>query len=151
MIKRNKRRVHRVSILKVKLFLCYCKVVYSVTEDEAGVEGDNLIVGNTNKSGDYFTITKDGIYTFQKQYEASSTNGVWYNSAQETDVLVEQIPEYEGYLVTDGVDDQIRSSAITMGKDFTVVTESILIQPTENNVTGIVKPKHYCRFRFRLF
>lgn len=73
-------------------------------------EGDNLIVGNANKRGDYFIITKDGIYTFQKQYEASSTNGVWYNSAQETDVLVEQIPEYEGYLVTDGVDDRIASS-----------------------------------------
>ena len=29
--------------------------------------------------------------------------------------------EYAGYLVTDGVDDKIVSSAFTMGKDFTAV------------------------------
>ena len=56
--------------------------------------------------------------------------------------------EYAGYLVTDGVDDQIRSSAITMGKDFTVVTESILIQPTKNNVTGIVKPNSFSLYNY---
>jgi hypothetical protein len=56
--------------------------------------------------------------------------------------------EYAGYLVTDGVDDQIRSSAITMGKDFTVVTESILIQPTENNVTDIVKPNSFSLYNY---
>lgn len=102
-------------------------------------EGDNLIVGNANKRGDYFTITKDGIYTFQKQYEASSTNGVWYNSAQETDVLVEQIPEYEGYLVTDGVDDKITSSAFKMGKDWTVVGDWKFINDESKNA-GIIKP-----------
>lgn len=65
-------------------------------------EGDSCIVGNANKSDDYIKIIKDGIYTFQKQYAATSVNGIWYNSSQEVDVLVEQIPEYEGYLVTDG-------------------------------------------------
>lgn len=102
-------------------------------------EGDNLIVGNANKSGDYFTITKDGIYTFQKQYEASSTNGVWYNSAQETDVLVEQIPEYEGYLVTDGVDDRVVSSSFTLNKDWTIVGNWKMLQPEANKLSGIVK------------
>lgn len=102
-------------------------------------EGDNLIVGNANKSGDYFTITKDGIYTFQKQYEASSTNGIWYNSAQETDVLVEQIPDYEGYLVTDGVDDKIQSSAFTVGKDWTTVGEWEFLKEDAIKIAGIAK------------
>lgn len=102
-------------------------------------EGDNLIVGNANKSGDYFTITKDGIYTFQKQYEASSTNGIWYNSAQETDVLVEQIPDYEGYLVTDGVDDKIQSSAFTVGKDWTIVGEWEFLKEGAIKIAGIAK------------
>lgn len=39
------------------------------------------------------------------------------------DITIEQIPEYEGYLVTDGVDDKIASSAFKMGEDFTVVGE----------------------------
>lgn len=111
-------------------------------------EGDNLIVGNANKSGDYFTITKDGIYTFQKQYEASSTNGVWYNSAQETDVLVEQIPEYEGYLVTDGVDDKIMSSAFTMGKDFTVVGEWVFMGVDSINYAGFIKDSSFILYNY---
>lgn len=75
-------------------------------------EGDSCIVGNANKSDDYIKIIKDGIYTFQKQYAATSVNGIWYNSSQEVDVLVEQIPEYEGYLVTDGVDDIASSNTV---------------------------------------
>lgn len=87
-------------------------------------EGDSCIVGNANKSGDYIKIIKDGIYTFQKQYAATSVNGIWYNSSQEVDVLIEQIPEYEGYLITDGVDDKVTSvNAVTLNKDFTVVGE----------------------------
>lgn len=101
-------------------------------------EGDGCIVGNANKSGDYIKIIKDGIYTFQKQYAATSINGIWYNSSQEVDVLVEQIPEYEGYLVTDGVDDMITSSAFNIGKDFTIVGDWKFIDNKKSG-TGLVK------------
>lgn len=101
-------------------------------------EGDSCIVGNANKSGDYIKIIKDGIYTFQKQYAATSVNGIWYNSSQEVDVLVEQIPEYEGYLVTDGVDDKIVSSVFGMGKDFTIVGDWKFIDNKKSG-TGLVK------------
>lgn len=86
-------------------------------------EGDSCIVGNANKSGNYITIIKDGIYTFQKQYAATSINGIWYNSSQEVDVLIEQIPEYEGYLVTDGVDDKAVSKQFKFGENFTVILD----------------------------
>lgn len=86
-------------------------------------DGDYLLVGNANKIGDYVKITKDGVYTFQKQYVATSTNGIWYNSSQEVDVLVEQIPEYEGYLVTDGVDDKVVSKQFKFGENFTVILD----------------------------
>lgn len=102
-------------------------------------EGDSCIVGNANKSGDYIKIIKDGIYTFQKQYAATSVNGIWYNSSQEVDVLVEQIPEYEGYLVTDGVDDKITSSTFEMGNDWTVIGDWELINTGKNDNAGIVK------------
>ena len=101
-------------------------------------EGDSCIVGNANKSGDYIKIIKDDIYTFQKQYAATSINGIWYNSSQEVDVLVEQIPEYEGYLVTDGVDDKIVSSSFEMGKDFTIVGDWKFIDNKKSG-TGLVK------------
>lgn len=102
-------------------------------------EGDRCLIGNANKSGEYISVNKDGTYTFQKQYAATSTNGIWYNSSQEVDVLVEQIPEYEDYLVTDGVDDKIDSSAFKMGEDFTVVGEWKLLPVSNYSYAGIIK------------
>ena len=104
-------------------------------------EGDSCIVGNANKSGDYIKIIKDGIYTFQKQYAATSINGIWYNSSQEVDVLVEQIPEYEGYLVTDGVDDIASSNIVVYEADFTFIGEWKFIQK-DNTVAGINSVSH---------
>lgn len=104
-------------------------------------EGDSCIVGDANKSGDYIKIIKDGIYTFQKQYAATSINGIWYNSSQEVDVLVEQIPEYEGYLITDGVDDKVQSSSFTMNEDWTIVGDWELLSNVQINC-GIVKAQN---------
>lgn len=47
--------------------------------------------------------------------------------------------EYAGYLVTDGVDDKIASSAFEMGKDFTVVGEWKMLPVSNYNYAGIVK------------
>lgn len=104
-------------------------------------DGDHLLVGNANKMDDYVKITKDGVYTFQKQYVATSTNGIWYNSSQEVDVLIEQIPEYEGYLVTDGVDDIASSNTIIYEADFTFIGEWRFIQK-DDTVAGINSVSH---------
>lgn len=104
-------------------------------------EGDRCLIGNANKSGEYISVTKDGTYTFQKQYAATSTNGIWYNSSQEVDVLVEQIPEYEGYLVTDGVDDKVQSYGFTMNEDWTIVGDWELLSNVQINC-GIVKAQN---------
>lgn len=104
-------------------------------------EGDRCLIGNANKSGEYISVNKDGTYTFQKQYAATSTNGIWYNSSQEVDVLVEQIPEYEGYLVTDGVDDKVRSAAFTLNEDWTIVGDWELLSNVQINC-GIVKAQN---------
>lgn len=101
-------------------------------------EGDRCLIGNANKSGEYISVNKDGTYTFQKQYAATSTNGIWHNSSQEVDVLVEQIPEYEGYLVTDGVDDEVRSAAFTLNEDWTIVGNWEFIT-NENKNAGLTK------------
>ncbi len=102
-------------------------------------DGDYLLVGNANKRDDYVKITKDGVYTFQKQYVATSTNGIWYNSSQEVDVLVEQIPEYEGYLITDGVDDEIISAKLIQFADkFTIVGDWKFMEDRNDNA-GLLK------------
>lgn len=78
----------------------------------------------TSEGQQLYKISEDGTYTLPSfPFKA---NGDWYgftlNKVQEScDITIEQIPEYEGYLVTDGVDDKIVSSVFGMGKDFTIV------------------------------
>lgn len=96
----------------------------------------------TSEGQQLYKISEDGTYTLPSfPFKA---NGDWYgftlNKVQETcDITIEQIPEYEGYLVTDGVDDKITSSAFKMGNDWTVIGDWELINTGKNNNAGIVK------------
>lgn len=80
----------------------------------------------TSEGQQLYKISEDGTYTLPSfPFKA---NGDWYgftlNKVQEScDITIEQIPEYEGYLVTDGVDDMIGSSIFEIGKDFTIIGE----------------------------
>lgn len=89
----------------------------------------------------YIDITTDGIHMLNKP--ASQIRQLIVEFAEDFDpdhvVTIEQIPEYEGYLVTDGVDDKITSSAFKMGKDWTVVRDWKFINDESKNA-GIIKP-----------
>lgn len=88
----------------------------------------------------YIDITTDGIHMLNKP--ASQIRQLIVEFAEDFDpdhvVTIEQIPEYEGYLVTDGVDDMITSSAFQMGKDFTIVGDWKFIDNKKSG-TGLVK------------
>lgn len=88
----------------------------------------------------YIDITTDGIYMLNKP--ASQIRQLIVEFAEDFDpdhvVTIEQIPEYEGYLVTDGVDDKIVSSSFEMGKDFTIVGDWKFIDNKKSS-TGLVK------------
>nr|UVN10384.1 MAG: hypothetical protein [Bacteriophage sp.] len=96
----------------------------------------------TSEGQQIYKISEDGIYTLPSfPFKA---NGDWYgftlNKVQETcDITIEQIPEYEGYLVTDGVDDKITSSIFEMGNDWTVIGDWELINTGKKDNAGIVK------------
>lgn len=96
----------------------------------------------TSEGQQIYKIPEDGIYTLPSfPFKA---NGDWYgftlNKVQEScDITIEQIPEYEGYLVTDGVDDKIISSIFKMGNDWTVIGDWELINTGKNDNAGIVK------------
>ena len=96
----------------------------------------------TSEGQQIYEISEDGIYTLPSFLFIA--NGNWYgftlNKVQEScDITIEQIPEYEGYLVTDGVDDKIDSSAFKMGEDFTVVGEWKLLPVSNYSYAGIIK------------
>lgn len=102
----------------------------------------------TSEGQQIYKISEDGTYTLPSFL--FKANGDWYgftlDKIQEScDITIEQIPEYEGYLVTDGVDDKITSSAFEMGKDFTVVGEWRFIID-ERKVAGLIKPPSFYLF-----
>lgn len=106
-------------------------------------DGQTLSYGQATSEGQQlYKISEDGTYTLPSfPFKA---NGDWYgftlNKVQEScDITIEQIPEYEGYLVTDGVDDKITSSTFEMGNDWTVIGDWELINTGKNDNAGIVK------------
>lgn len=104
-------------------------------------EGDVLAFGYAATYD--LTYTSDGIYAIDlppvdKPYGFSLQSSLTENLPT-TPVTIELLPfEYEGYLVTDGVDDKIVSSVFGMGKDFTIVGDWKFIDNKKSG-TGLVK------------
>lgn len=89
----------------------------------------------------YFLISSDGIYDLPAfEFPAKGYYyGFGFTKIQETcDITIEQIPEYEGYLITDGVDDGVKSSPFTLNKDWTIVGNWEFIT-NENKNAGLTK------------
>lgn len=86
------------------------------------------------------TITEDGTYSISAGIGKLRSMNVVYAEDFDPDhvVTIEQIPEYEGYLVTDGVDDKIESSPFTFNKDWTIVGNWTMLSNIPSNC-GIVK------------
>lgn len=89
----------------------------------------------------HFLISSDGIYDLPAfEFPAKGDYyGFEFTKIQSScNITIEQIPEYEGYLVTDGVDNKIVSSVFRMGKDFTIVGDWKFIDNKKSG-TGLVK------------
>lgn len=108
---------------------------WTVRVMERYTEGANII----------YEFDKDGTYQIDHTTTGSGNQLRLYirmycavPNTEGTTVTIEQIPEYEGYLVTDGVDDKIVSSVFGMGKDFTIVGDWKFIDNKKSG-TGLVK------------
>ena len=102
---------------------------------------ENQTINYRSSSGISYIIDQDGIYTLPEiEIAASGWYGFQFNKVQEScNITIEQIPDLEGYLVTDGVDDKITSSTFEMGNDWTVIGDWELINTGKNDNAGIVK------------
>ena len=68
-------------------------------------------------------ILNEGI-KIVKINPVNTSIGFFTNKAFEAqNIIIEQIPEYEGYLVTDGVDDKAVSKQFKFGENFTVILD----------------------------
>ena len=84
-------------------------------------------------------ILNEGI-NIVKINPVNTSIGFFTNKAFEAqNIIIEQIPEYEGYLVTDGVDDVIQSKRFLLHRNWTMVGDWRFMPPLKNTNSGIVK------------
>ena len=108
------------------------------------VDGQKIFLGRKSVT-DAYVIDKDGIY--RSDYNIPQEDGKvivgigTVGFTGECNITIEQIPEYEGYLVTDGVDDKVQSSSFTMNEDWTIVGDWELLSNVQINC-GIVKAQN---------
>lgn len=111
---------HNLIIAPIQNDLSY-DIKVKVTGLKDGVKFKWGWIGTTG----YIDITTDGIHMLNKP--ASQIIQLIVEFAEDFDpdhvVTIEQIPEYEGYLVTDGVDDKAVSKQFKFGENFTVILD----------------------------
>lgn len=114
-------------------------------------EGVSLILGRTNFI--FYTIAQDGIYDIDVTDDSGSSSpiiGYRINKILDScDITIEQISEYEGYLVSDGVDDKIMSSNFRLQHDFTVVGEWQFLPPDKTIYCGMSKGTSFILYNFQ--
>lgn len=99
--------------------------------------GQEMIYRGSNNT--FLTnIPSDGIYVLPAVENGSNLGFQFVSYTGDCDITIEQIPEYEGYLVTDGVDDKVESSTFTLNKDWTIVGNWTMLSNIPSNC-GIIK------------
>lgn len=120
--------------------------VYNFNLKITGLKTGNLLSISQGATLDNIiaNINKDGVYNIKAAVDDSWNQRRIYfwirnSNGPETTLSIEQIPDHEGYLVTDGVDDIVASSSFELDKKFTVVGEWKFIN-NESKRAGIVFP-----------
>lgn len=102
--------------------------------------GQEMIYRGSNNT--FLTnIPSDGIYVLPAVENGSNLGFQFVSYTGDCDITIEQIPEYEGYLVTDGVDDIASSNIVVYEADFTFIGEWKFIQKGDT-VAGINSVSH---------
>lgn len=84
-------------------------------------------------------IPSDGIYVLPAVENGSNLGFQFVSYTGDCDITIEQIPEYEGYLITDGVDDEIISAKLIQFADkFTIVGDWKFMEDRNDNA-GLLK------------
>lgn len=110
-------------------------VLYTAVNKDSSIKKVKIKVTNSipgfyfgNKpANQIIDLSTDGIYEIPSYNSPNDVTQYGFRCSNVNDscnITIEQIPEYEGYLITDGVDDKVTSvNAVTLNKDFTVVGE----------------------------
>lgn len=103
---------------------------------------DNQSITYANSGTTITTINSDGVYELPSfEFAAAGTYyGFIFSKPQEScDITIEQIPDYEGYLVLDGINDYIATAKFYLGDNFTIVGEWRFLDTSTSDNAGITK------------
>lgn len=127
-------------------------VLYTAVNKDSSIKKVKIKVTNSIP-GFYFgnkpankiiDLSTDGIYEIPSYNSPNDVTQYGFRCSNVNDscnITIEQIPEYEGYLVTDGVDDIASSNTFVYEADFTFIGEWKFIQK-DNTVAGINSLSH---------
>lgn len=124
-------------------------VLYTAVNKDSSIKKVKIKVTNSipgfyfgNKpANQIIDLSTDGIYEIPSYNSPNDVTQYGFRCSNVNDscnITIEQIPEYEGYLVTDGVDDEVRSAAFTLNEDWTIVGNWEFIT-NENKNAGLTK------------
>lgn len=127
-------------------------VLYTAVNKDSSIKKVKIKVTNSipgfyfgNKpANQIIDLSTDGIYEIPSYNSPNDVTQYGFRCSNVNDscnITIEQIPEYEGYLVTDGVDDIASSNTFVYEADFTFIGEWKFIQK-DNTVAGINSVSH---------
>lgn len=127
-------------------------VLYTAVKKDSSIKKVKIKVTNSipgfyfgNKpANQIIDLSTDGIYEIPSYNSPNDDTQYGFRCSNVNDscnITIEQIPEYEGYLVTDGVDDIAFSNTVVYEADFTFIGEWKFIQK-DDTVAGINSVSH---------
>lgn len=127
-------------------------VLYTAVNKDSSIKKVKIKVTNSipgfyfgNKpANQIIDLSTDGIYEIPSYNSPNDVTQYGFRCSNVNDscnITIEQIPEYEGYLVTDGVDDIASSNTVVYEADFTFIGEWKFIQK-DDTVAGINSISH---------
>lgn len=93
-----------------------------------------------------FEVDRDGIYELPASTTTTKTYYTGFTVPYYTgdcDITIEQIPDYEGALVSDGIDDYGKVENLPIYKDYTVVADREIVDGLIDNAGGGVAIRSY--------
>jgi hypothetical protein len=127
-------------------------VLYTAVNKDSSIKKVKIKVTNSipgfyfgNKpANQIIDLSTDGIYEIPSYNSPNDVTQYGFRCSNVNDscnITIEQIPEYEGYLVTDGADNIASSNTVVYEADFTFIGEWKFIQK-DDTVAGINSVSH---------
>lgn len=113
-----------------------------------GIQSFNLVYRYIaeNDVWEALEVDRDGIYELPASTTTTKTYYTGFTVPYYTgdcDITIEQIPDYEGALVSDGIDDYGKVENLPIYKDYTVVADREIVDGLIDNAGGGVATRSY--------